>query len=554
MNRQFAALYRTFLLLFLLAVAPLAFSEDSSKAPNVTHEIATMRDGVKLAADVYKPEGEGPWPVVLMRTPYLKGNMVRGDSYHRYTHAGYVYVVQDVRGKGESEGEYRPFYNDREDGYDSVEWAAKQPWSNGKVGMTGASAMGIATNLAATMDPPHLEAAYVIVAPHTRFDEASFIGGVFKQADVGNWMEGQGAGDQVPETKRTVLWSNEWKERSTAPNLHNVTIPMFNVGGWYDIFAYGLRNYMYLQKFGAPGAKGRQKLSMGPFGHGGLSGDLAYPGSDVLGATASEDDEIRWFDRWLKGEHNGIMKEPPVRYYMMAAAREGKLSDLNGWRTAESWPPANQPVRYYLQPGMELATAEPAKNSQPIHYKFDPENPVPTVGGANLTLKRGPMDQRAIGDRSDYLRFETGELKQAVAIAGPVKVELWAATDGPDTDFMAKLVDVYPDGYEAIVLDAPIRARYRNGRRAEDVAMMEPGKPVELTIDLWNTAITFEPGHKIALHLASSNAPRFEVNDNSGTPPGEPLKPRVATNTIYLDKDHPSALVLPVLMDCSDQK
>ncbi|MGQ9426938.1 CocE/NonD family hydrolase [Gilvimarinus sp. F26214L] len=545
------ALWQASLLALLLLNASTAWSQKAKPQPSpAVEEFATMRDGVKLAADVYKPAGEGPWPVVLMRTPYLKQNMARGGSHQRYTDNGYVYVVQDVRGTGKSEGDYIPFYNDREDGYDTVEWAAKQPWSNGKVGMTGASAMGIATNLAATANPPSLEAAYVIVAPHLRFDEASFMGGVFKQADTGDWMRRQGAGDQVPPLKRRVVWDEEWQLRDTAPNLSKITIPMFNVGGWYDIFAYGsVRNFMYLQQFGRPGAKGKQKLVMGPFGHGNLSGDLAYPDVDSLGATGKSDDEIRWFDYWLKGQDNGVMEEPPVRYFNMASARKGELSEGNGWRTAESWPPPHRPTRFYLQPGEKLAPAGPAAKARPIHYKFDPENPVPTVGGANLTFERGPMDQRAIGKRGDYLRFETGTLTEPVTIAGPVKVELWAATDGPDTDFVAKLVDVYPDGYEAIVLDAPIRTRYRNGRYPEAVEMMTPGEPVELEIDLWHTAITFEPGHKIALHITSSSAPRFEVNDNSGTAPGEAPKPRVATNTILLDAEHPSAVVLPVLID-----
>jgi predicted acyl esterase len=211
---------------------------------------------------------------------------------------------------------------------------------------------------------------------------------------------------------------------------------------------------------------------------------------------------------------------------MMASARKGALSPLNGWRSAESWPPPNLPTRYYLQRGRKLTTTLPAAGVEPIGYRFDPNNPAPTVGGANLTFERGPMDQRTIGDRADYLRFESAPLAAPMA-----------------------LVDVYPDGYEAIVLDAPLRARYRNGRRAEDVAMMTPGEPAKLAIELWHTAITFETGHKIALHVTSSSVPRFEVNDNSGTPPGEPAKPRVATNAVLVDADHPSALVLPILIE-----
>ncbi|MEX1198626.1 MAG: CocE/NonD family hydrolase [Pseudohongiellaceae bacterium] len=527
----------------LLVLATLAHAQQP------VEEFATMRDDTRLAADVYTPEGEGPWPVVLMRTPYGKSNMGAAMGAGNWTAGDYVFVVQDVRGTGNSEGEYVPFYTDREDGYDTVEWATGQPWSNGRIGMIGASAMGITANLAATTNPPGLEAAYVIVAPHMRFDEASFMGGVFKQADVGDWMRGQGAGDQVADTKRNVLWNEEWKRIETAPNLHNVTIPMYNEGGWYDIFAYGsVRNFMYLQQFGRPGATGNQKLEMGPFGHGALSGDLAYPGADTLGIGGNERAR-RWFDYWLKDIDNGIMDEPPVRYYMMASARKGELSPHNGWRTAEQWPPPHRPTRYYLQPGRELATELPPEDAEPVSYRFDPDDPVSTVGGANLTFERGPMDQRTIEDREDYLRFETPVLEEAVTIAGPVTAELYVTTDGPDTDFMVKLVDVYPDGYEAIVLDAPIRARYRDGRRTEDVEMMTPGEPVKLEIDLWHTALTFESGHRIAVHVSSSSSPRFEVNDNSGTPPGEEPQPRVATNTVLLDAEHPSAIVLPLLVE-----
>ena len=180
-------------------------------------------------------------------------------------------------------------------------------------------------------------------------------------------------------------------------------------------------------------------------------------------------------------------------------------------------------------------------------YSFDPRKPVPSIGGANLTFERGPMDQRPIGNRADYLKFETAVLDKDVAIAGPVSLDLWAATDGPDTDFMVKLVDVYPDGYEAIVLDSVLRTRYRHGRNADDVAMMTPGAPEKMTIDLWDTAITFEKGHRIAVHVTSSNSPRFDVNPNTGENPGPNAKPRVARNTIFMDASKPTALRLPVI-------
>jgi len=358
----------------------------------------------------------------------------------------------------------------------------------------------------------------------------------------------QKVGDDVINAALAGSARNVFTDRQAGPGLKYVKIPMYNVGGWYDIFNTGtIQNFEYLQNHGAKGARGNQKLSMGPFGHGELSGGLTYPGEDNL-LKLRGGEEIRWFDYWLKGTDNGIMDEPPVSYFMMAAAEKGAYSPKNRRLQAANWPIDHRDVRLYLTADRGLTTAAPSAETAKTAYRFDPGNPVPTVGGSNLTFERGPMDQRAVKDRPDYLRFQTPVLDKDVAIAGPVTVELYGATDGPDTDFEAKLVDVYPDGYEALVLDAPIRARFRNGRMPDDVKMMTPGAPEEMTIDLWNTAITFEKGHRIALHVTSSNSPRFEVNPNTGEAPGHhDLKPRVATNTLYFDKDHPSALVLPVI-------
>jgi len=520
-------------------------------APKPTMEVfVAMRDGVKLAADVYLPEGPGPWPVILTRTPYGKGNMFRTGGGEHFIQAGYAYVVQDVRGKGHSEGFYAAFVNDIEDGYDSVEGIAKQPWSNGKVGITGASAMGITSNMAAIAQPPHLKAAYVIVAPNETFS-TSFLGGVPKDKDTVGWMKGQGVSDEAVARSLAGATRSVFTERlGPGPLIRYANIPVWNVGGWYDIFNTGnVKNFQQLQNQGLPGARGNQRLTMGPFGHGNLSGDLAYPGDDGLMSVMAGDkpNDLRWFDYWLKGVQNGVMDEPPVDLFVMAGARKGAYSPKNHWIHAANWPLDYRETRLYLTPDLGLGKAKPTAAEAKTSYRFDPANPVTTFGGANLVFERGPQDQRQIKPRADYLRFQTPVLDKDVTIAGPVTVELYGATDGPDTDFMAKLVDVYPDGYEALILDAPIRTRYRNGRNPEDVKMMTPGAPEKLVIDMWNTAITFEKGHRIALHVTSSNSPRFVVNHNNGDDPGDPKPPRVATNTIYLDKDHPSALVLPVV-------
>jgi predicted acyl esterase len=515
-------------------------------APGATEVLAEMRDGVKLAGNLYLPEGKGPFPCIVQRTPYGKDAMFRDPAgTKKYTSDGYAYMVQDVRGKGRSEGFYQAFINDAFDGYDTVEWMAQQPWCNGKIGIMGASAMGYTTMLAATMKPPHLKAAFAIVTPSSRLT-GSYIGGAFKQKDSGDWSRGQGiAEDVIAFNAANYPASSYWERTEIGEQRKFITIPTYQLGGWYDIFNEGnVRNFMYLQHEGAAGARGNQKLEMGPFGHGALSGDMEYPGGGGLQGSSNE---MRWWDYWLKGVDNGIMDEPPVKIYMMAGARKGSVSPKNRWMYFGDWPPAPHEQNFFLHENGTLSTKAPVETTAFKAYSFDPKKPVQTIGGANLTFDRGPMDQRPIGKRADYLKFETPVLDKDVVIAGPVSMDLWASTDGPDTDFMVKLVDVYPDGYEAIVLDSALRTRYRDGRGPDDIKMMTPGAPEKLTLDLWDTALTFEKGHKIAVHVTSSNYPRFDVNPNTGGNPGKDAKTRVARNTIFMDAAKPSAIHLPII-------
>ena len=530
-----------------LSSSAVATAQETKSTIQTTEFMVEMRDGVKLATTVFLPDDTGPWPVILTRTPYGK-DRGGGRAAGRYTTAGYAYVTQDQRGRFRSEGEYTPHENELDDGYDTVEWIARQPWSNGRVGATGGSAMGISANLAAASDPPHLVAAFTRVAPRSLFYEGRFIGGAFKEQDTGGWMRGQNVSEEeIDLYRRRVVLDERWKRTDLIFHRHNIDIPIYNSGGWYDLFGLGnVTNFQYLQEWGREGALGNQRLMMGPIGHGGLSGDIAYPNSRI-----ESDEEMRWFDHWLKGVDNGVDEEPAVRYYMMASARKGSASDKNGWRTAETWPPnASRRVRYYLTQNHGLSTTAPTAHKSSLSYRFDPSDPVQTLGGLNLRGERGPMDQRAVGERSDYLRFQTAPLSEDLVIAGKIDLELWASTDGLDTDFVAKLIDVYPDGYEALVLDMVIRTRFRKGRRPEDVQMMTPGKATKMTIDLWNSAITFEKGHRVAVHITSSNFPRYDVNPNTGEAAGvSTIEPRIATNTIHLDADHPTAILLPVMSE-----
>src|ERR1700722_4024840 len=364
-------------------------------AEGATEVFAPMRDKVKLAGNLYLPEGEGPFPCIVTRTPYGKDAMeLFSDprAARKYTRAGYAYLVQDSRGKGRSEGHYSGFADDRNDGYDAIEWMARQSWSNGKIGITGGSAMGITANMAAIAGPPHLVAAFVIVAGN----DTNFVGGAFKQRDMGDWNRGQGTAE---ERIRSRAGSYSQTALSvTGDVLHNarfIHIPIYNYGGWYDLFSVGnVRNFQHLQNQGSRGARGNQKLEMGPFGHGEIAGDLAYPnGSEIMGNR----NELRWFDYWLKGAENGTRVGAPVRIYMMASARKGQASPKNRWMRFANWPPAPQIVDYFLHGDGSLSRKAPTEGSASRAYDFDPADPVPTHGGSNLTFEKGPMDRRPTG-------------------------------------------------------------------------------------------------------------------------------------------------------------
>ena len=502
-------------------------------------EMVAMRDSVKLATSVFLPEGPGPFPAVLIRTPYGKGTQAVG--YAAWLGRGIALVVQDVRGKGKSEGPYRPFMDDPTDGYDSVEWVAKQPWSNGKVGMYGASAMGITSNLAAMMQPPHLVATFVIVARASIFTQSAFMGGVFRKELNEIWLKNQGALDVLNETFKHNVYDHFYDVAEMPLYWHKIKVPVYNWGGWYDIFDQGnIDNFVGQQAQGGGLAAGNQKLTMGPWGHGRIE-EVKYPANAALSTT---DEALRWFDYWLQGKDNGIMEEPPVKYYVMGDVTDPKAPG-NEWRTATSWPVPSKTTSYFLAPNGGLSEKLPAEAESADTYRYDPKNPVKTIGGQNLNILKGPMDQRAIGVRPDVLKFMTPALDAPVEVTGRVKVELWAESDAPDTDFMAKLIDVYPDGTERLVLDSAVRARFREGLDHE--VFMKKGEVYRFTIDLWSTSIIFNKGHRIAIHVTSSNDPRFDPNPNTGKPLRADSETRVAVNTIHHDRAHPSRALLPVV-------
>jgi len=520
-------------------------------------ELAPMRDGVILAANVFLPEGDGPFPVVLIRTPYCKDRgkfepdltkKIVPEHHAKYANLleqGYAVVVQDCRGRYRSRGEYLPFMTDHADGYDTVEWVAAQPWCTGKVGMMGGSAPGITANLATISRPPHLACVVTTNSFGSQYHFMGYHGGVFRKNMTEGWLKAQDALDFATIIKRHENYDEFWASVDMANYYNQIDVPMYIHTGWYDIFTQSnLDMFVNIQSRGQGLARGNQKLTIGPTGHGKISGDLAYPGAK----SPEPDWQMRWFDYWLKGVENGITEEPPVRYYLMGDTMDAEAPG-NEWRTALGWPPASRPTPYYLHKGLSLSTTLPAETDSHSSYAYDPGNPVPTIGGNNLLLEKGPMDQRAVGERDDILKFQTEPLKQAVEVVGKIDVELWAGSDAPDTDWMVKLIDVYPNGYEALVSEGALRARFREGFDRQ--VSMTPGETYKFTVDLWSTALVFNKGHRIAVHVTSSNSPRFEPNPNTGEPYLSDAEPHIAHNTIYHDRGRPSRIILPVTKICA---
>ncbi len=504
-----------------------------------------MRDGVNLATDYFLPQGEGPFPVVVTRSVYgLKSAPMVAIQL---TPMGIALVAQDTRGRGDSEGKDQVFADDgwgeRQDGADTVEWVLKQPWCNGTVGTWGMSALGITQVLMAGATQ-QVKAQSIIVAASNFYDQLAYQGGVFRKALCEGWTKGQGNSYIVEEWHKHPTYDDFWKQYNAEAIASRITAPALHVGGWWDIFAKGtLNNFLSRQYQGGEGAKGNQRLIMGPWVHGPVQkvGDLTLPKNFNYDFGKQEK---RLYEYWLKGVDNGLMNEPPITYYTIGdVEKEGGPG--NEWRTADQWPPFETvATNYYLGPNGALSTTEPAEGVEPLVYAYDPKNPCPTKGGQNLLIPAGPFDQREVSSRTDVLKFATEPLAEPLEITGEVLVKLNVSTDAPDTDFTAKLIDIYPDGREILMLDNIQRLKFRNGfEKAEPLPAGEIGT---LTIDLWSISLIFDAGHRIGVQISSSNYPRFELNPNSGDDFPTEDNMRTANNKVHLDKAHPSMVVLPI--------
>jgi len=579
---------------FVLAALGTAVSVPPGLAAAENHEVtvernvaAKMRDGVTLRADIYRPKEDGKYPVLLVRTPYDK-QAISGFG-HRGAARGYVVIAQDVRGRFESEGEWYTFKHESEDGYDTVEWAAALPYANGKVGMFGGSYVGATQFLAAIAKPPHLAGICPNVTASNYHDGWTYQGGAFEQWFNESWATGlaqntmrrraEQKADALGGTKVLPLVSypvleppsaeglapyfkdwlahpnfdEYWKQISIEDHYAQIQVPVFNLGAWYDIFLGGtLKNYVRLKtESGTDAARRGQRLLVYVGGHAGGWANRKVGAVDFGEKLPIDGDELtlRWYDWLLKGEANGVEKEKPVKIFVM-----GK----NEWREEEDWPLARaKNTKYYLHSAGAangvtgngaLSTVAPAEEKAD-QYVYDPSDAAPTIGGplccGALPTGIGPEDQRPAEARNDVLVYTMPAFAKDTEVTGPVSLDLYVSSSAVDTDFTGMLVDVWPNGFAQNLTSGILRLRYRNSQEKPELA--NPGETYHITVDLWATSNVFLGGHKLRLEVSSSNFPRFDRNLNTGEEQARATRMVKATNVIYHDKAHPSALVVPIV-------
>jgi hypothetical protein len=589
---------------FLLVVVGLTFGAIFASAADqyaVTYEHnvrVTMRDGVTLRADIYRPSAEGKFPVLLQRTPYNKDNEVEFGL--KAAAHGYVVIFQDVRGRYASEGEWYTFKNEPNDGYDTVEWAAALPYSNGKVGMFGGSYVGATQMLAAIAHPPHLASICPIVTASNYHANWTYQGGAFEQWFDENWTSGlaQDTFDRAIANNTNAqkgIWTEPltdyplfnfdrnsspgltaqlapyfldwlahpnyddyWKSVSIEEHFSDITVPALHVAAWYDLFLGGtLRNYEGIKAHGATeAARHGQRLLIIVGGHSGNGPRIG----EVDFGDASKIDEgeitLEWYDYLFKGVQNDFASGKPVKIFVMGT---------NVWRQEDAWPLSRaHNTKYFLHSAGKanslrgdgsLSIVAPARESSD-QYVYDPANPVPTAGGPlccdSEHLGPGPRDQRSVESRNDVLVYSTPPMTEDMEVTGPVSLELYAKSSAVDTDFTAKLVDVRPDGFAQNLTEGIVRARYRESQ--ETPALINPGQIYKYTIDLWATSNVFKKGHVLRLEVSSSNFPRFDRNLNTGEltyvdAAQQPSRNQFvsATNFVLHDAEHPSAVILSVV-------
>ncbi len=543
---------------------------------------AAMRDGVILRANVFRPPSSGRFPTILLRTPYNKGDGIT-PNFTAFVDHGYAVVVQDVRGRYASGGHFEPIDQEIADGDDTLNWIARQPWSDGRVGMYGGSYLGIAQWKAALSDNPHLKAIFPYVSGDDDYRDRFYSpGGAMKLGHRLLWISEnmRASRYQPPDFRKFVLalpvrqadrfasgsslsmwqlaadhptYDQFWKRGSVREHIDRVTVPVYSVAGWYD-------NYVEsdLDAFNALRRLGREaRILIGPWPHVFSAEFAGAPfGSRKDTIVPLRPEQLKWFDRWVKDRPDAsAASEHPVRLFVMG---------INQWRDEDEWPPARaHAVKFYFRgpgPANSLAGSgelgeKPGRAEPADTFTYDPHNPAPTLGGAVCCDPRyfpwGPTDQRFVEKRGDVLVYSTPPLTSDLEATGPVQVVLYASSTAPDTDFTAKLVDVFPDGTARNLTDGILRTRYRDS--LESPKPMNPGSVYRLAIDAGVTSNVFRAGHRIRVEISSSNFPRFDRNPNTGRAVADDKELRSAVQTVFRDHDRHSYLLLQVVPPAAAQ-
>jgi putative CocE/NonD family hydrolase len=560
----------------LAALLTITAAFAATAGPKEEHYVVrvAMRDGVKLSTRVSRFASASKLPTILIRTPYGKGAELP-KWYHIFLERGYAVVMQDVRGRSDSEGTFRSLEQEGSDGSDTINWIARQPWSNGNVGMIGGSYVGMVQWKAALTGNPHLKAIFPVVSGCDEFRDRYYsTGGALKIGHRLLWLaENLRAPGFVPPpfpdyarhmplrtadkaaTGRRIdsyqaamnhpYFDAFWKGTSTREKLERMHVPVFAVGGWYD-------NYVQsdLEAFSILSNQSQENhIIVGPWPH-----DMSqrFAGVDFgqdWGAPIRRY-QLEWFDHWLKpAQRSSQLSLPPMQIFVMGA---------NRWRNEHEWPLARTHYTPYYLAGRAAANSangegqlapEPHRNDIKDNYTYDPRKPVPTTGGAVCCNPKlfpwGPKDQRPVEARSDVLVYTSPPLKTDVEVTGPIRVLLYVSSTAADTDFTAKLVDVFPDGYARNLTDGILRLRYRES--LEHPVAGKPGSIYPIVIDAGVTSNTFKAGHRIRLDISSSNFPRFDRNPNTGRPIADETELRAAAQTVYRGRQYPSHVLLPVI-------
>ena len=540
---------KTFLL--WLGCVALAVAQDLPKLdlPGVReqHVMIPMRDGVRLSAYLYLPEGEGKWPVVFeQRYADISGAGTRKNAAE-LARRGFAVAMVNFRGSQKSDGQYVGYralaWGEKKDGYDTCEWLATQPWSTGKVGTFGSSQGGFAQNFLAVTRPPHLVCQYMVDTGLSLFQEGYRIGGVTRPGRFADF----GKNCRVPEDNATLMqewdahphYDDYWRAEDCTLHFDEMNVPCFTIGSWYDFMVQGSVQSFIGRKKNAP-----QQLLLGPWLHGRLNkgskvAEMQYPPNAMWPEV---EHMVRWFDHWLKGIDNGVEKEPAVRYYVMGAVGESDAPG-NVWREAADWPPATTEKSFYLQEGGILKPEAPSSASSGTSYDCDPLKPM-EIPGRSFP---GAADARQVEAQKDVRVWSTEPLAEPMEITGEVFAELWVKSTAKDTDFLVRLSDVYPDGRSMLLMDYPLRARYREGFDRE--AFLVPGEPAKLKWHLGWTSLILNKGHCLRVTLTSTGIPLYEPNNQTGGPQTmDWLKnAQPATHTVLHEKEHASRVLLPVM-------